>query len=83
MAGSYIALPKTKADRERTKDPRLSITERYGSKAEYVKRVREAATKLADQRFVLREDIQPITDELAAQWDAVMGASAAAKTASR
>ena len=83
MAGSYIALPKTKADRERTKDPRLSITERYGSKAEYVKRVREAATKLADQRFVLREDIQPITDELAAQWDAVMGAAPAAKTASR
>lgn len=83
MAGSYIALPKTKADRERTKDPRLSIAERYGSKAEYVKRVREAATKLADQRFVLREDIQPITDELAAQWDAVMGASASTKTASR
>lgn len=83
MAGSYIALPKTKADRERTKDPRLSIAERYGSKAEYVKRVREAATKLADQRFVLREDIQPITDELAAQWDAVMGASAPAKTPSR
>jgi len=82
MAGSYIALPKTKAERERTKDPRLSIAERYATKAEYVKRVRDAATQLASQRFVLQEDVQPITDELAAQWDAVMGA-APAKTASR
>jgi len=84
MAGAYIELPKTKADRERTKDPRMSIAERYGSRAEYTKRVREAATRLADQRFVLREDIDPITEELAGQWDAVMGAPAGAgKTASR
>ena len=84
MAGSYIELPKTKADRERTKDPRLSITERYGSRAEYVKRVHEAATKLADQRFILREDVQPIADELGAQWDAVMGpATGSAKVSAR
>jgi hypothetical protein len=84
MAGSYIELPKTRTDRERTKDPRMSIAERYGNRAEYVKRVREAATKLADQRFVLREDIQPITDELAVQWDAIMGTPAGGvKTSSR
>lgn len=77
MAGAHIEFPKTKADRERTKDPRVSIVERYGSKAEYLRRVREAATKLADQRFILREDIQPITDELAAEWDGIMGTSAA------
>ncbi|MFN7918140.1 MAG: alpha/beta hydrolase domain-containing protein [Vicinamibacterales bacterium] len=82
MAGSYIEFPKTKADRERTKDPRPSIIERYGSKAEYVRRVREAATKLADQRFIVREDIDPITNELASQWDAIMG-SAPPKTSSR
>ena len=75
MAGSYIEFPKTRADRERTKDPRLSIAERYGSRTEYVTRVRDAATKLADQRFILREDVQPIADELGAQWDAVMGAA--------
>lgn len=74
MAGSYIELPKTKVDRERTGDPRLSIAERYGTRAEYLKRVREAATRLADQRFILREDVQPITDELGAQWDAIVGA---------
>ncbi|MEQ1910717.1 MAG: alpha/beta hydrolase domain-containing protein [Vicinamibacterales bacterium] len=83
MAGAYIEFPKTKADRERTKDPRLSIIERYGTRAEYVKRVREAATKLATDRFILREDIGPITDELAGQWDVVMGAASTSKTGSR
>ncbi|MFN7984388.1 MAG: alpha/beta hydrolase domain-containing protein [Vicinamibacterales bacterium] len=84
MAGAYIEFPRTKADRERTKDPRPSIAERYGTRAEYTKRVRDAASRLADQRFILREDIDPITEELGAQWDAIMGTPAAAgKTASR
>ncbi|HUR33492.1 MAG TPA: alpha/beta hydrolase domain-containing protein [Vicinamibacterales bacterium] len=82
MAGMFVEFPRTKADRERTKDPRPSITERYGTRAEYVKRVQAAAAMLADQRFVLREDVQPMVDELAAQWDAIMG-GAAAKTSSR
>jgi hypothetical protein len=83
MAGAFIEFPKTKADRERTKDPRLSITERYGTRAEYVKRVHEAAAKLAEQRFILSEDVEPITNEVAKQWDAIMGAAAPAKTSSR
>jgi len=82
MAGAFIEFPKTRADRERTKDPRLSIAERYGTRAEYVKRVHDAAAKLAEQRFILSEDVEPITSELAKQWDAIMGASAA-KTSSR
>ena len=48
-----------------------------------MKRVHDAAAKLADQRFVLKDDVQPITDELAAQWDAIMGRAAPAKTSSR
>jgi hypothetical protein len=83
MAGMFIEFPKTKADRDRTKDPRLSIAERYSSRADYVNRVREAATKLADQRFILRDDVQAITDELAAQWDAIVGGAGASKTSSR
>lgn len=84
MAGAYIEFPKTKADRERTKDPRMSIVERYGTRAEYVKRVREAATRLAEQRFILVPDVQPIVDELGAQWDAVMGTTpGASRTSSR
>ena len=71
MAGSFMPFAKTKADRERTNDPRPSIAERYSGRADYVSRVQRAATALAEQRFILREDIQPITDELAAQWDAL------------
>lgn len=71
MAGSFIPFAKTPVDRERTKDPRPSIAERYTGRADYVGRVQRAATALAEQRFILREDIQPITDELAAQWDAL------------
>jgi hypothetical protein len=76
MAGAYIELPRTRADRERAKDPRLSIQERYGTRAVYLQRVREAATTLADQRFILRDDIQPLVDECGRQWDAAMGAAA-------
>src|SRR3954462_6725096 len=36
--GSYIPFARTRADRERTHDPRLSIEERYRSKDEYVGR---------------------------------------------
>ena len=72
MAGSFMPFAKTKADRERTNDPRPSIAERYSGRADYVSRVQRAATALAEQRFILREDIQPITDELTAQWDALV-----------
>jgi hypothetical protein len=80
MAGAYIELPKTKADRERTHDPRLSIVERYGGRDEYLKRVRAAATRLADQRYILREDVAPMIESLAAQWDAVMAGKGAVAT---
>jgi len=72
MAGAFMPFAKTKAERERTTDPRPSIAERYSGRADYVARVQRAATALAEQRFILREDIQLITDELAAQWDALL-----------
>ena len=36
--GSYIPFAKTKAERDATDDPRPSIEERYGSRADYVAR---------------------------------------------
>lgn len=77
MAGAYIQLPQTSAERERAHDPRASIVERYGNRAEYVRRVREAATTLAGERYILREDVEPITESLAAQWDAIMAGKGA------
>jgi hypothetical protein len=69
MAGSYIPFAKTKAEREKAGDPRLSIEERYPSRAEYLKRVEDAANKLARERYLLPEDVQPIVSAAGQHWD--------------
>jgi len=46
MQGSYIPFPRNRAERERASDPRPSVEERYGSRAEYLGRVTEAALAL-------------------------------------
>jgi hypothetical protein len=81
MAGSYIPFAKTKAERERSGDPRLSIEERYASRADYLKLVEDAANKLATQRYLLAEDVQPIVKAAGQHWDWTM--SAAINNASR
>lgn len=73
MIGSYIPMPVTKAERERMRDPRLSITERYRTKADYLKKVEDAAKTLVTEHYVLQEDVQPIVNRAAAHWDYVMG----------
>jgi Alpha/beta hydrolase domain len=80
MAGAYIPLPATKADRDRRKDPRLSVSERYQSKADYVAKTQAAAVKLADERYILKSDVAAIVKEAAAHWDLVMGAGATTAT---
>lgn len=69
MAGSYIPLPATRADRERAGDPRLSITERYASRAAYLQRVEAAAADLARQRYLLQEDVPAIVGRAGRHWD--------------
>jgi hypothetical protein len=54
--GTFLALAKTKAAREANHDPRLSLEERYGSQAEYVKETAEAAAELVKARLLLDED---------------------------
>ncbi len=56
LTGSYIPFPRTKADRERTKDPRLSVQERYGSREEYVRQFTKACDKLRADGYLLEED---------------------------
>jgi hypothetical protein len=80
MAGSSIPLPKTKADRDRTHDPRMSIMERYGSKAAFLRKAEEVANKLAADRYVLKIDVAPMVQEMGAHWDAVMGPAPASSS---
>lgn len=80
MAGAYIPFPATRAERERTKDPRLSIEERYGSKDGYLAKVRESANSLARERYILADDVEAIVQAAGRHWDALMGPEGPAAT---
>jgi len=56
LAGSFIPFAVTKEQRTATGDPRKSLQERYGSRAGYVRAVRDAAQSLVAERFLLEED---------------------------
>jgi hypothetical protein len=54
--GSYLPFAMTQMERQAHSDPRASLSERYGSQAEYVKRVAEAAHTLVAERLLLASD---------------------------
>jgi hypothetical protein len=56
LLGSFIPLSKTKLDRRKTRDPRLSIEERYVDHDDYVAQFARAARLLVEQRYLLPED---------------------------
>jgi hypothetical protein len=56
LGGGFIPFAKTKAQRLAAGDPRLSLEERYGTHENYVARVKAAAARLVDERFMLQED---------------------------
>jgi hypothetical protein len=69
MIGSTIPFARTPVERERNRDPRLSLEERYPSRAEYLKRVEAAARQLAREGFVLEADIGRLMARAGEQWD--------------
>ena len=78
MRGSTLVFPRTRTAREDSGDPRLSIAERYASRAAYLEAVRAAAQKLIGARFVVADDVDAILERAALRWDflhsgAVMG----------
>lgn len=62
LRGSYLPLPRTKAERERTGDPRLSLEERYGTAEEYVKQLTAKCRELHKAGYLLEEDLPRIID---------------------
>jgi hypothetical protein len=60
LNGGYVPFPKTKADRERTSDPRLSLEERYGRYETYRQEFEKALIPLVRGRYILEEDIPRI-----------------------
>jgi len=60
LAGWTVPLPATDAEKEEKKDPRPSIESLYDSKDTYMRKVRESARKLIDERYILEEDFEGI-----------------------
>jgi hypothetical protein len=67
--GSYLRLPRTREERERTGDSRRSIAERYASRADYLDRIEAAAQRLVDERYLLVDDVRDVVERAATHYD--------------
>jgi hypothetical protein len=69
MMGSTLPFARTRAERERMRDPRPSNEERYGSRAGYLGAVREVLQTMVANRHVLQEDVDIMLDRAGRVWD--------------
>ena len=72
MVGSMIPFARTRAEREKTGDPRPSIEERYASREEYLRKVDAAAQPLVRQGLMLETDVPKYVEKAGARWDLLM-----------
>jgi Alpha/beta hydrolase domain len=69
LIGSTLPFPATPAEREASGDPRRSIEERYPSKEDYLRRVKQAAEALVKQGYLLAEDLPMVTEQARQRYD--------------
>lgn len=69
MVGAFFPFPRTRKEREQSRDPRLSIEERYASKQEFLAKIRQAASALAQSRYILAEDVSLLEQRASMMWD--------------
>ena len=60
FSGSFWPFAITKAERDKSSDPRPSLEERYGSKENYLKKVIDETNKLLGDRLLIQEDADSI-----------------------
>jgi hypothetical protein len=72
LSGSSIPFAPSRAVRTERKDRRLSIEERYPSRAAYEKQISDAAQQLIRDRYIVAEDLPTLVSRAMQQWDAVM-----------
>lgn len=65
LAASYVPFAKTKEERESGNDGRISITERYKDRNDYIDRVRLAGRELVAARLLVPEDLAIIVHSAA------------------
>jgi hypothetical protein len=63
FSGGFIPFARTREERQASGDPRPSLEERYGSHEAYVSKVRAAARRMVEQRFLLQEDADRLVRE--------------------
>ena len=75
MQGSTHWFPATERQRNAKADPRQSLEKRYASREDYASQVRDAATRLAHDRYIIAEDIELVVNSCLERYDCAMGAS--------
>ena len=68
LMGSAIPFARTTADRNRVRDPRPSLEERYPSKAQYLTLAKAQAEKLVSEGYLLPDDVPQVMKRMEAQW---------------
>ncbi len=63
--GGYVPFARTRAQRDASGDPRLSLEERYGTQEGYVCAVRRAADTLVRDRYLLPADAERLVADAA------------------
>jgi hypothetical protein len=71
MVGSFIPFARTKAERAKNGDPRLSIEERYSGKQQYLDKVQAVAHGLVREGYLLERDIPAVVNRASGEWDYV------------
>ena len=66
---SFVPFPRNEAERQRARDPRRSIADRYEDHDDYIARFANALDKLIQQRFILPEDHSAILQRGEQEWD--------------
>jgi hypothetical protein len=72
LVGAFEPFARTKAQRDASGDSRLSIAERYSSRADYLDKVKRAAGDLVRQRFLRIEDVPAVLQAAERIWNAIV-----------
>ncbi|MFN3324586.1 MAG: alpha/beta hydrolase domain-containing protein [Bryobacteraceae bacterium] len=75
LVGGWIPFASTKAEREKNRDPRTSVEERYQDRDDYLRKVAAASQRLIRDGFMLPADYFTVMDRARAQWEYVTGRS--------
>ncbi|MEJ2371148.1 MAG: alpha/beta hydrolase domain-containing protein [Gemmatimonadales bacterium] len=67
--GTSIPLPRDRAEKRRTGDPRPAISSLYASREAYLADVEASARELVTEGYVLAEDLVRVLDAAAARWE--------------